>query len=447
MSLPVFLVELDAIAAEHPGIVPLTQRLRQLPREFDARAQLVAQAAAAAQLGAFHTLTLLLMVEQDLNASAAKARQPWRDATKLRTPMAAIVEGWSEIEFELLVIEQHALACVTLGMPERVSLAECHTRERALLSDADQGRRATFLAGKREWLLGELQLDDLLDVKQHLVDELTRTRVEYVQIVGVALSDLVEAAHRLALMRYRVACPTLNNEELQVRLKEDLDCPDPSILLQGLGPELLAALRDSSREVQDDFATVARLGELRTAGLMRPASEEDIRAATRLYRELAQLVHPYLQGDHPKLSSPNQIRLRNIFDAATPIHRARVRLSFDRLVNYLDNLRAWKLEAERILSHMDFHAPSLLLAGDTFDERFADLKRASERVWRNLDAVRDDIAALEFDPQHAEYRRVIAMSERERQVHRMLMVDRAKAWNAEALRLAAEHKGFTGGPA
>ena len=170
MNNPAFLVELNALAAAHPGIVPLTQRLRQLPRAFDARAQLVAEAAAAAGLGAFHTLTLLLMLEQDLHATAAKAGQPWREAAKLRAPMASLVDGWPEEEFELLVIEQHALACITLGMAQRVSLAECHTRERALLSDADAGRRSTFTAGKREWLLGELQLDELLEVRQHLID-------------------------------------------------------------------------------------------------------------------------------------------------------------------------------------------------------------------------------------------------------------------------------------
>ena len=93
---------------------------------------------------------------------------------------------------------------------------------------------------------------------------------------------------------------------------------------------------------------------------------------------------------------------------------------------------------------MDLHSPSLLLAGHTLDERFADLRRASDRVCCNLAAVREDIAALEFDPQHAEYRRVIAMTERERSLHRMLMTDRADAWNAEARRLAADHERRTG---
>ena len=165
---------------------------------------------------------------------------PWTDAERLREPLGEATSGMLAAEFELLVLEQCALSCHLVGHSEVTSLASRHEAEGRLLVAASAGDREAFLAEKRTWLLDELQYDWLLLLRQQLVGELENTRMRYLAAIGQSLVDYVEAAHRVALMRYRSALndPTLTTEELALRLQQDLATPDAEAAFVPLEPEL-----------------------------------------------------------------------------------------------------------------------------------------------------------------------------------------------------------------
>jgi hypothetical protein len=321
--------------------------------------------------------------------------------------------------------------------------AERFAREGAVLAQAGEAARAAYLDDKCGWLRDELQLDDLLALRQELVAELEQARLRYLAITGQAAVESVEAAHRLALLRYRLALddPTLTAEELDLRLLRDLDADGADAAFVDLEPELRLALLDTVQAIRGDHRSLRRLAELCSSGNAQAASEEDQRHAALLFRRLARMIHPdaLRQRDgFSAIDAGNRRRLEEIWHQASATHGARVHLSSERLVNYLQNLVGWIDEAGRILRCMSFHAPLRLLEGDTVQDRHADLRRAMLDVQRHLHAVRDDIARLEFDPQHAEHRRIIAMDEPQRADELERMRTRTERWNDEARRLAVE---------
>jgi hypothetical protein len=151
------------------------------------------------------------------------------------------------------------------------------------------------------------------------------------------------------------------------------------------------------------------------------------------------MIHPDALARHDEFAAiapENRQRLKEIWHQASATHGTRAFLSHDRLVNYVVHLQSWIAEVERILRCPTFHAPSRLLEGATLEARHADLRRAMADVARHLHAVRDDIAQLEFDPQHQQYRTVIAMDESERTAERARMAALTERWNEEARHLA-----------
>lgn len=450
MNIAPLFAELESIAAAHPAARPLVQHVRQASPDFATRAPLVVAAAAAAGLCAYRTVALLLKLlraEPSLNESnraGAFDRPSWqRLLARMREPLGTVVANLSVAELELLVIEQHALACDKLDTAQVAALAARHEHEHTTLAAVGAAERAAFMSDKRGWLLEETQLDQLHALRQQLVDELESTRMQYLVIAGRAVVDLVEAAHRVALLRYRVALddPTLTPEELNLRLQRDLHAADDAGTLVRIEPELRRALLDSEQGTQADYNLLLHLSSLRDKGRLQPASNEERKEAEVEFRRLARLIHPDALARHPRycdIAPQNESRLKEIWHLASATHGGRVHLSRHKLLDFLAHLREWKEEVLRILRDISFPTPSLLLHGDTLDARHADLRRAMDDVQRHLHAVRDDIAALEFDPLHGEYRRVIAMSEEERSAERERMVARAEAWNAEARHLAAQ---------
>lgn len=438
--------ELAAIAARHPAAQPFVQQALLVRPEFDTRAPLIVAAAAAAGLGLFHAVALLskLQMAERPPSVGAFGRPAWqRFLERARAPLGPLIGSLQVAELELLVIEQHALACEELDMAQVEELARRHERETSMLAATETGKRADFLRDKRAWLLDEIRLDQLHALRQQVVAELESTRMQYLQIAGRAAVELVEAAHRVALLRYRVVLddPTLTREELNLRLRDDLRDPDESARLVPIEPELRRALLNSETGMQSEHDLMLLLQALRDAGRLQPASRDEQREAEVEFRRLARLIHPDALARHPQYASiapQNERRLREIWHLASATHGVRVQLSRDKLLNYLEHLREWKEEVLRILRDISFPMPSLLLHGDTLDARHADLQRAMEDVQRHLRAVHDEIYDLENDPLHEEYRRVIAMTEQERAAERERMKALAEAWNAEARQLAAQ---------
>lgn len=454
MNLVSLTEDLNALAAQHPGLVQLVQRIEAPAADFAARARLLCELGTRARLGPYATLALLLKAQWQLEAPVAGQWCPWTDAERLREPLGETASGMPAAEFELLVLEQCALSCHLIGHSEVISLASRHEAEGRLLVTASAGDREAFLAEKRAWLLDEHQYDWRLLLRQQLVGELESTRTRYIAAFGpdpvdvVVLVDYVQAAHRVALMRYRSALddPTLTTEELALRLKQDLMTPDAEAALVPLEPELRQTLFDTVRGVQDDYKTLRHLAGLWSQGNVQPASEEDRRLAALLFGRLARLIHPDLlerHKDYPGITPGNKDRLKEIWEQAKGAHGSRAFLSRDKLINYVEHLQGWIHEVERILRAMAFHSPSRLLFGKTLGERHADLRRLTEDVQLRLHAVRDEIADLEFDPLHEEYRRVIAMGAAELKAERERMTAQTARWNAEArslsMALAARH--------
>lgn len=457
MTVPTFLVELESIAAEQPAAWPWVQQVRRAHPDFATRAPLVVAAAAAAGLCAYRTVALLLKLQRTDRApkesNRVGHRLTWQSRlASLREPSGTTPADLTAADLEMLVIEQHALACDELDMVHVAALAARHERENALLATTAAAERAAFLVGKRGWLIDEIQLDELHALRRELVDELESTRMQYLFIAGRTVVDLVEAAHRLALLRYRVALndPTLTAEELNMRLQHDLHADDGVEMLVRLEPELRRALLDSEQGAQADYDLLRHLSHLHDDGRLQPATEAERKEAEAEFRRLARLIHPDALERHPRygdIAPQNERRLKEIWHLASATHGARVYLSRHKLLDYLANLRQWKEEVLRILRDISFPTPSLLLQGDTFETRHADLRRAMDDVERHLHAVRDDIAALEFDALHEEYRRVLAMGEDERSAERERMAALAVTWNAEALQLAAQLQTRCGGAA
>jgi hypothetical protein len=433
--------DLKALAAQHPGLVPLVQRIKANGQDFATRAPLLGELGAQARLGAYVTLALLLKAQWEAKVPDTGRWCPWLDAERLREPHGNATAVMAACEFELLVLEQCALSCHLIGHIEVTGLAYRHRIEQELLVAASTEVREEFLADKRTWLLDEHQYDWLLLLSQQLVGELQSTRMRYLEAIGQWLVDYVEAAHRVALMRYRSALddPTLTTEELALRLQQDLMALDAEAVFVPLEPELRQALFDTVRDVQDDYESLRHLAGLWSQGNVKPASEEDRRLAALLFRRLARLFHSdHLERhkDYAEITPENKERLKEIWNQAKGMHRSRVFLSLQKLINYVENLHGWIAEVERILRGMPFHVPSRLLIGETLGERHADLRRAMADVQRHLHAARDEIAQLEFDPQHDEYRRVIAMGEVKLKAERERMAAQTDRWNAEARSLS-----------
>ena len=448
MNLVSIAEDLKLMGTLHPGLVPLVQRIEAAGPDFATWARLLGELGTRARLGSYGTLAMLLKAQWQLEAPVAGQWCPWTDAERLREQLGDTALGMPAAEFELLVLEQCALSCHLIGHVEVASLASLHGAEDRLLVAASAEDREAFLADKRTWLLDEHQYDWLLLLRQQLVGELESTRMRYLAAIGQALVDYVEAAHRVALMRYRSALddPTLTTEELTLRLQHDLVMPDADAAFVPLEPELRQALIETVRGVQDDYKTLRHLAGLWSQGNVQPASEEDRRLAALLFGRLARLIHPDLlerHKDYAGITRENRYRLEEIWGQAKGAHGSRAFLSRDKLINYVENLQGWITEVERILRAMAFHSPSRLLFGETLGERHADLRRLTEDVQRRLHAVRDEIANLEFDPLHGEYRRVIAMGEVELKAERERMAAQTDRWNAEArslsMALAARH--------
>ena len=433
--------DIEALAAQNPALWPLVQQLREAPALDAPLLRRLADACTAARLGPYRTLALLLKAEWQSGAATARRWCPWEDAVRFSACLSA-ADG-APIDFEVLVLEQCALSCHLLSQDQVAALAERHARACALLAQADAPERRAFIDDQRSWLYDELQLDELLGVRQQLVAELEGTRMQYLQIAGPAAIGMVEAAHRLALMRYRVALndPTLTEEELDARLAADLARSGADAGIVCLEPDLRLALLDTVQGMHGDHQSLRRLAQLWSQGHAQPASEEDRRNAAMLFRKLARLIHPDALAQregYAAITPQNRLRLKEIWYEASATHGTRVHLSHDKLVDYEKHLLEWIAEAQRIVRSLSFHSPSRLLAVDSYEAMRTDLQRARLDVERLLHAVRDDIARLEFDPQHAEYRRIIAMDEAQREAECERMRARAEQWASEADRLSAQ---------
>lgn len=442
--IPVSLADdLEALAAQHPGLAPLVRRTNAAEPDFAVKAPLLSEVARKAGLGAYGALALLLKADWQLCPQQPGRWCPWLDPDRLREPLRGAATSISATEFELLVLELCALSCHEIGCADASNLARRHAAECDMLVAAAASEQEAFVTDKRSWLLDELQLDWLLHLHQQLEAELQDTRTRYLEAIGSPLVEYVEAAHRVALMRYRSALndPTLTVEELSLRLQRDPESADCDMAFVPLEPELRQALFDTVRGVQDDRQSLRQLASLWAQGNVRPASDEDRRVAVNLLRRLRQLIYPDLLKQHPdyaNISPGNQKRLDDIWNLASPTHSRHAVLSLDKLINYVEHLRDWIAEAQRILRCLAYHTPSRLLMGETLEERHADLRRTMADVQRHLHTARDDITQLEFDPRHEEYRRVIAMSEAEVQVECERMAATTARWNDEARYLSMQ---------
>lgn len=443
MDLVPLLHDLKALAAQHPGAWPLVQQFQEAPPQFSALAPLLTEFSAAAGVGPYRALALLLKADWQSNPCAPQDWQPWEQTPSFRQHLGEAAATLQTAEFEVLLLEQCALSCHVLDQAQVAALAERYERESAVLVQSDEEDRKAFINDKRTWLRDELLLDVLLSLRQDLVAELEQARMQYLAITGQAAVEMVEAAHRLALVRYRLALndPTLTAEEINLLLAQELGADGTDATLVPLEPELRLALLDTVQAIRADHQSLRRLAEVWSRATVQFASEEEQRHAALLFRRLARLIHPdalQQREGYADILVENRRRLEEIWHHASATHGVRVHLSSERLINYLQNLQAWIDEAGRILRCMSFHAPSRLLEGNTVQDRHADLRRAMLDVQRHQNAVRDDIAHLEFDAQRAEHRRVIAMGERQREEECERMRVRTERWNEEARSLAVE---------
>lgn len=433
--------DLGLLVQQHPGIQCLVDRLQGDRIDDACRMELLARIGAAANIGAYRSLGLLLKGDWQVGEARSTTCcetpgrwRPWTDAARFARHLPPEDASAGEVDVELLLLEQCALSCHLIGLAEVAALAARHLRLAEILAEAPVSERQSFTDDKCQWLRDELQIDELLDLRQQLVAELECTRMQYLSIIGTVVIELVEAAQLLALMRYRLALndPTMTVDELNHRLLEDLELPEGEHSAVHLEPELRLALRDTAQRLRGDHQALCRIAELWTHGKARPASQEDQRTAARLFRKLARMLHPdalQQHKDYPAISLENRRRLADIWYAASATHGTRIHLSQDKLLNYLKHLQEWIVEVERILRHLSFHAPSRLIAGDTLEEMHVDLRQAMLDAQRCLHAVRGDIAALEFDPQHAEYRRVIALDADGRLAERARIAALTERWN------------------
>jgi hypothetical protein len=443
MKLLPLLQDLEALAAQHLGVWPLVQQLRETPPQFAALAPLLGEFGAQTGIGRYRSLALLLKADWLLHTHAPRDWRPWEHAASLRRHLGDTAAAPAADDLDAMLLEQCALSCHVLDQAQVAGLAERHAHESALLAQGTPGQRQAFVDDKCAWLHEELQLDVLLGLRQDLVAELEQTRLQYLSITGRAAVEMIEAAHRLALMRYRLALndPTLTAEELNLRLIQDLGADAADAALVHLEPELRLALLDTVQSVRGDHLALLAMHEVWASGNAQLASDEDRSQAALLFRRLARLIHPDAlrqREGYADIAPQNQQRLEEIWHRASATHGARVHLSRDKLINYLQNLQAWIVEVERILRAMSFHAPSRLLEGDTLQGRHDDLRRARLDVQRHQHAVRDDIARLEFDPLHSEYRRIIALEPQQREQECERMQACTLRWNDEARRLAVE---------
>lgn len=433
--------DLGLLVQQHPDIQCLVDRLQGDRMDDTSRMELLARVGTKASIGAYRSLGLLLKADWQVGEARGTACgetpgrwRPWTDAARFAKHLLPQDASAGEVNVELLLLEQCALSCHLIGLTEVAALAARHLRLAEILDEAPVSERQSFTDDKRQWLRDELQIDELLDLRQQLVAELECTRMQYLSIAGTVAIELVEAAQRLALMRYRLALndPTMTVEELNQRLLQDLALPEGERPAIELEPELRLALRDTAQQLRSDHQALCRIANLWTCGNARPASQEDQRTAAGLFRKLARMLHPdalQQHKDYPAISPENRRRLAEIWYAASATHGTRIHLSQDKLLDYLQHLQEWIVEVERILRHLSFHAPSRLLAGDTLVEVHADLRQAMLDAQRCLHAVRGDIAALEFDPQHEEYRRVIALDADGRLAERARIAALAERWN------------------
>ena len=432
--------DIEALAAAWPAALPIARRLRSAATAQ--RAGLVAEVAGIARLDTFRTLALLLKVGWESRGRPCVRWRPWDDTA----PLAACLPDARSVEaadggLALMVLDLCAQYAHMAGLQPVAELAERDGAQRAVLARGESDERHAFARDKHAWLEAELELDELVDLRQQVVAEIESTRFQYLAITGAAAIALVESARKLAVAHYRLAFddPTMTPEEVDARLANDRDDHDaPAGPLGALEPELLLALRDSVQGIHGDQRALRHIAHLVQSGLARPASEEDLRTATLLFRRLARLCHPDCIPPDARVAPGNRARLAEIWHAASATHGARVQLSHDKLVSYVQHLGEWITEAERIRRALALPAPSRLLAGGTLAELQDDLARAMADVQRHLHAVRDDVSTLEFDPLHFEYRRVIAMGPAEREAECTCMRERAARWEREAERVQAQ---------
>lgn len=438
--------DIEALAAACPAARPIARRLQvEAPAR---RPGLVVEAAGLARLDPAHTLALLLKEAWEAQGCPSLRWRPWHDAAHFAALLPALRDG-GEANGEaaddgglvLRLLELCAQYGHIAGLAATAELTERNAHQRAVLAAAGRDLQRAFTRDKQAWLEAELQFDELVDLRQQLVDEIASTRLRYLVITGAAATELVEAAHRLALAHYRLAFddPTMTPEEVEARLSQDLGdvfgdgtATGP---LAGLEAELRLALQDSVCGIHGDQRTLRRIATLVRSGLARPASDEEIREATLLFRRLARLCHPDLLPRDAVISPDNRARLDEIWLQSSATHDVRVQLSHDKLVSYVQNLQGWMAEAERIWRAFALPAPTRVLEGATLAELRADLARANADAQRHLHVMRDEVSTLEFDPLHLEYRRIIAMAPEARDAECTRMRERAARWRAEADRL------------
>lgn len=368
--------------------------------------------------------------------------EPWRDPARYVALLAAFEHCPAEDRIALLLLEQCALGCHHLAAREVAKLAALHAQSTMLLDAAPLQTQQAFSADKREWLVREFELADLIAMRQRLVDEMESARIAFLAITADAYTTKVAAGHQLALWRYRrhFGDVTMTLQEVTALLALQLDSDDGGPGAITLEPELLAVLRDSVEEVASDQRVVRKMSLLIASGAVEPASEEDLRRAAELFRKLAR-IHPDALSRHPdyaSISPENQRRLSEIWTEASATHRARVHLAPRKLLGYVQNLESWLREVDRILRHLTFHDPGKLVGGNTLDEQWAFVKEALLEVQHQLHAVRNDLAQLQFDARQVEHQRVVALSEPEREVERAGMIERAQAWNEEAAQIEVQ---------
>jgi hypothetical protein len=370
-----------------------------------------------------------------LGEAAAAPWQPWDDPARWHALLAAFPERPARERMDVLLLEQWALGCHVLGSRETERLAARHSHSQALLHAADATTQERFVADKREWLREEHQVALLSDVRAGLVDDMERARIAFLAAYQDVYVPMVEAAHRLALWRYRQRLDdsTLSEPEFQERLV--LDLADATQPLLPFEPELRTVLSDSVEQLRRDMASLRRVAELAMTGKLRPASPQDVELAALLFRKLARLVHPDALRQHPDydaISAENRQALDDIWNQASSIHRCRWSLEEKRLLDHVKNLEQWLRQAGQILRHLDFHDPGMIVEGETLEQQCEWIRQSLEEARLYLHALRSDVARLQADPQRREHLRAVALPENKRQAERKRMVRQARAWNRAA---------------
>lgn len=421
-------------------------------------ARWLAELGAAAALGAYRTLALMLKAEFEADQVQHPSQptgertltwRPWEQPARYHGMLSGCADPPDLEATEVLLWEQTALGCERISAAQVAALATHHAREARMLQDANSSERSEFLADKRAWLQNEHVLGELIDREKRLLDDIVHVRLAFLATYR-DYPALVEAAHALARERYRwfLNDASMTDTEIDARLVSDLEtqnaCSRPE-----LEPALREVLRDDLAGLRHDLASARTIERLARADLLVPADAASLERAALLFRRLARRIHPDMLRCHPQfaeISPRNLQRLEEIWRVAASLHRRRVSLDCRSLSEHITRLECFLGEVERILAHVDCFNPQYIVAGRSLAECRDYVQRASAAAAGALHALRSEIALLSLDSLVHEQRRLLGLSEDERAAESRRMRVQAAAWLDEtrhlvhAMRLRAEEE-------